>query len=381
MQSTIVVHAWTVISFNNNNYLPYTHWVYLNEIVKYYSKVYLLSPVYIEKNKEKLNGVQLEFDNVSVIKLPYSGSYLNSILCFKSYYRAYKNLSDINVFYSRYPVPFGWLQKLFGKDKKRILHYVGDPIDAANNNPNFSLSKKLILTTGFKLENKLFDWACKDAIVYTNGHHIADRLRKKNIKATPLVSSTLRESDFFTKVNLYHNASALKFVYLGNLRTAKGVETILRAFKSFNVLYPLSTFTIIGSGEFEKQLKKIVLEEAINNVDFVGRLDDREMINSHLRASDVFLFGSLSEGSPRVILEAMANSLVVVSTPVGSLPDMFKHEESILYANFNDSNSFLQEMLKLVSDEKLFNRIKNNSHNIAKQHTIENFLKKIFYVE
>ncbi len=42
---SIVIHAWSISYDGLNHYLPYTHWVYLNEIVKYYDKVSLLSPV------------------------------------------------------------------------------------------------------------------------------------------------------------------------------------------------------------------------------------------------------------------------------------------------------------------------------------------------
>src|SRR5690606_39267632 len=220
-------------------------------------------------------------------------------------------------------------------------------------------------------------WACKGARVFTNGYHIAERLSKNNIKAIPIVSSTLTERDFFFKekrINKYNT----KFIYLGNLRTAKGVETILRAFKLYNEKYENSSFKIIGSGEFEYKLQQIVKNENIKNVDFLGRIDDRDLINYHLRDSDIFLFGSLSEGSPRVVLEAIANGLIVISTPVGSLPNIFENEKNILFADFNNPYDFYEKINLITQDEALSNIIRKESYNLIQNFTIQNFLKKIF---
>src|SRR5699024_7163525 len=131
----------------------------------------------------------------------------------------------------------------------------GDPVDAAKNNPNFSSLKKKLLIRGFYLENALYTWACKGADVYTNGGHLAKKLNRKGISAIPLTSSTLTKGDFsYTEKKV--TSDSVKFVYLGNLRTAKGVETIIKAFGLYNKKHPNSSLTVIGSGEFEKNLKE-----------------------------------------------------------------------------------------------------------------------------
>ena len=91
-----------------------------------------------------------------------------------------------------------------------------------------------------------------------------------------------------------------------------------------------------------------------------------------------FGFASLSEGSPRVVLEAMANGLAIVSTPVGSLPKSFKNGEEILFADFNNHLDFSEKIIELISTPKLFQKIKNNGFRKVKNYTIETFIKKIF---
>lgn len=377
---TILIHAWTLHKKENNYYIPYTHWVYLQEIVKYYDKVCLLSPVNQNlKNENQFEAINV-FKNVEVYELPFSEGYIDAVKYFFLYKKAYKELAlKYDEVYARYPIPFGWLQKKHFKDKKRIIHFVGDPIDTIINNPNLSTLKKKLYTTFFKPENYMFTKACKQAKVYTNGYHIAERLKKKGVNAIPLVSSTLNKKDFYFEANRIIDIDAPKIIYAGYLRKAKGVETVINSFALLQKEKPKASLTIIGQGESELLLKSIIKEKKIKNVVFTGHVDNRSRLNELLRTHDIFCFASLSEGSPRVILEAMANGLAVVSTPVGSLPYTFVDKDDILFAKFNDAADFKDKLLTISSDNVYYNKIRKNSFDKAFTFTIDNFLKNIFY--
>ncbi len=375
---SILIQAWSVYKIQDHYYLPYTHWIYLNEIVNYYDEVCLLSPVNVN-DISNAGLVRVDFKNVYVEALPYSNSYLTSIKFFYSYFSIYKKMKYFDVSYARYPIPFGWLQKFFLKGTKRIIHFVGDPIDAAITNPNFNFLKKVLLITFFMPEHLMYMWACKGAKVYTNGFHLAERLKKYGVNATPLISSTLNQNDFYFEANKILNPESLKIVYVGYLRKAKGVETVLKAFHLLQNTYANAKLTIVGDGEFHNHLNQMVLKDEIQNVSFLGHIDDRNQLNEILRNNDIFCFASLSEGSPRVILEAMANGVNVVSTPVGSLPDIFNDNENIIFANFNDEKDFYGKINTLLNNkEKAFN-IKLNAFDKIKNFTIESFIKNIFY--
>lgn len=376
----ILIHAWAVHSHGFNYYLPYTHWVYLNEIVNYYDEVSLLSPVICISNASKQGLVSLKnFHNVSVIPLPSSTNYINTIKYFFSYLKVYRKLDNFDTVYARYPVPFGWLQKRFFKSSKRIIHFVGDPIDAAKANPNFSKIKKFLLITFFKPEHTMYLWACKGATVYTNGYHLSERLKKQGISAIPLISSTLNKDDFFYEKEKVIDFLAPKLLYIGYLRKAKGVETVLKSFNLVKEKYPKASLTIVGSGEFEGELSKMVSDFQLKDVAFLGHVDNRMKLNEIIRAHDIFCFASLSEGSPRVILEAMANGINVVSTPVGSLPHIFKDNEDILFAGFNNENLFVAKISELINNNQLAQSLRLKAFKKIQNFTIESFLKKIFY--
>lgn len=352
------------------------HWIYLNEIRIYFSKIYIIVPVGIIKDSKDL--IPLQFENVEILSVPFYSTYKGALKTFFHYLYRYCFVGQVDVAYSRYPAPFGWLQKVFLKNKKRIIHYVGDPLDAAKHNPNFSKTKKTILTTLFKPEERLFLWACNGAKIFTNGFDIADKLKLNNINAQPLISSTLIEEDFcFADKNI--DSISPKIIYIGYLRTAKGVETVIRAFNKFLNDYPEAILSIVGEGEFEDDLKKIVTGfEIEKNVIFYGFIDDRDRLNSLLRNHDLFCFASLSEGSPRVILEAMANGINVLSTPVGSLPFVFTDNKDIVFAEFNNENDFYNKMRVLFKKPEKMNMIRLEAFKKVKKFTIKNFIKSIF---
>ncbi|WP_160716098.1 glycosyltransferase family 4 protein [Chitinophaga solisilvae] len=380
--TNILIQAWVVHKAGDQYYLPYTNWVYLSEIVKYYDDVCLLSPVKQDDTAEETGLLPVgRFSNVRVIPLPYAEGYMNQVRHLFSYNRAYKkHAAGFDSVYVRYPSPCGWLSKRYFRNKRRIVHFVGDPIDAARNNPNFSLLKKTMLISFFQPEHQAYLWACKGAKVFTNGTHLQQRLAAQRVNATAVVSSTLDENDFFLDEQRQLSQQPLKLLYVGYLRKAKGVEVVIRAFHELLQTKPDATLTIVGSGDFENDLKTQAAQAGISNkINFVGHVDKRNQLNRLLRTHDVFVFASLSEGSPRVILEAMANGINVISTPVGSLPGMFKNEEDILFADFNDHTDFKNKIISLTTDDARAASLRKNAFNKVKEVTIQQFIRKIFY--
>src|SRR5690606_7881759 len=119
---------------------------------------------------------------------------------------------------------------------------------AAKNNPNFSWIKKNLLILFFQPEHRMYLWACRGAHIYTNGYHISYRLKKQGIHATPVISSTLTQTDFYFDNKKCIDPEAPKLLYVGYLRHAKGVETIIKAFHLIKNKIEGASLTLVGSG-------------------------------------------------------------------------------------------------------------------------------------
>ncbi len=381
--------AWNLSKYNNKYYTLNTHYVYLEYISKKYNKVYLVSSVsndiLTNSNAIKENKCINKLTNINVIELPQTKSYLSSQKQIFKYYKTIKRVAkDIDLFYTRVPDPFCWMPKLLFR-KKTIMHFVGDTIDATKYNEKWSWLKKRIMICGYLPDYLLTLWAGRGSKVYTNGYHLADRLSKYGIKATPVISSTIREKDLDNNVLSItkKQTNKITLVYLGYVRFAKGMNLLMNLWLQLKKQNIDFHFNMIGEGEMYEEVKQFIKQHHLeNNITLYGHIGDRKQINDILQNSDIFVFPSLSEGSPRVVVEAMAQGIPVMSTPVGSLPTTFTNKESIRFFDFNNTEQALDIIKDYVNDKQLFEQQRKKAFNMVKEnYTIERFLEKVFSYE
>ena len=95
--------------------------------------------------------------------------------------------------------------------------------------------------------------------------------------------------------------SKFRYITIGRLSNEKNTRDILKAFSKID--YNHCELVVVGNGPNMRKLKKLAIDLNIfNNVIFTGYTTDPF---SYLNSSDVFVFSSLNEGFPNVVLEAM----------------------------------------------------------------------------
>jgi glycosyltransferase involved in cell wall biosynthesis len=109
---------------------------------------------------------------------------------------------------------------------------------------------------------------------------------------------------------------------VGNLFEVKGQEFLLRACKLLLPTHPDFVLLIAGEGGQLHFLQQEARELGVSeHVKLLGFRDD---VPSLLRAMNVFVLPSLSEGLPLSILEALALEVPVVATNVGGIPEVIE---------------------------------------------------------
>jgi glycosyltransferase involved in cell wall biosynthesis len=120
------------------------------------------------------------------------------------------------------------------------------------------------------------------------------------------------------------HGSGHRLLYVGNLIRGKGVHILLEAFPSVLRDHPHAKLSIVGSGPLEPELKQLAYRLGLtSHVVFLGRRRHDE-IPALMHATDLFVFPSLSEATPRAVLEAMAMAVPVVATRVGGMTEMIE---------------------------------------------------------
>ena len=158
----------------------------------------------------------------------------------------------------------------------------------------------------------------------------------------------------------------LHIIFVGELSLRKGIDTILETIKISPADFQ---FAIIGQGP----LKKEVMSQAKKspNLHFYGYVKNRQLEELY-RTADVIFFPSRAEAFGLVMIEAMANGLMVVNSPEVTLhlPDYI--EKTVAQRDPQEYVAAFKEILAR-KNKKLIDRKKIN------QYCYQHFSKEIIY--
>ena len=129
-------------------------------------------------------------------------------------------------------------------------------------------------------------------------------------------------------------------LFAGNLKHVKGVDVLLEAFGGLDVTRP-AELHILGDGPLKGRLisdiKKLGLERRV----FLHGSVPHAEIPVWLGASDLLCLPSRSEGTPNIVLEALACSRPVVASNVGGIGEIISESDGIISKKSGSSFSRL----------------------------------------
>lgn len=188
---------------------------------------------------------------------------------------------------------------------------------------------KLVFTShnflGFSLPRRFFIWATKFLrdvdVVFSPSQH--NSLNKKITRVIPngthvatierCVSKTLPPEKFV-------------FLFLGRLEAAKNPIGLIEIFSGVND--SCAELWLAGDGylrqDVERRIRELGLEDRVT---MLGICED---VPTLLNKVDCLVLPSLWEGLPMVILEAGAQAVPVISSPVGAIPEVLADEAGYL---------------------------------------------------
>ncbi|HUS33622.1 MAG TPA: glycosyltransferase family 4 protein [Kofleriaceae bacterium] len=109
-------------------------------------------------------------------------------------------------------------------------------------------------------------------------------------------------------------------IYVGNLKPEKGVVDLGKAWAGVVKQVPDATLLVIGDGPLKGELEGVT-QSLGERVRLIPR-QPLERIPLYMAAADILVLPSHFEGTPNVVLEALASGRRVVATSVGGVPDL-----------------------------------------------------------
>ena len=148
---------------------------------------------------------------------------------------------------------------------------------------------------------------------------------------------------------------------VGRLSREKAHIDLLKAFQGLRQLHPELNckLIVVGDGPERGGLEAAAESSGLKDkIIFAGQVNN---IQDFYAAADVLALPSHSEGSPYVLLEAMAAGLPIVATAVGGVPEMITDEESALLVPARDPDAMSAAIARVLSDSGLARRLTANA--------------------
>lgn len=143
-------------------------------------------------------------------------------------------------------------------------------------------------------------------------------------------------------------------LFVGVLERYKNVDGIAAAWRLAAPRVPEARLVLVGAGRMSATVERLVAELP-DQTQWRRRLATEEVVGA-LDDSWALLLPSRSEGTPRVVLEALCRGRAVVGGRVGGIPDVV-HGGNGLLVEPDDVEGIADALVRLLSDRALAERL------------------------
>ena len=184
-------------------------------------------------------------------------------------------------------------------------------------------------------------------------------LQHEKQRATVLLPNFIADSVFRLPVRTENTRERVRVLYAGRIMVSKGCPELLDAARAL----PEADFVLLGPvmADMEPHVRRLP-----SNVALDGEVPP-EVVLERMRASDIFVLPTDTEGFPMAVLEAMAMGLPVVSTKVGAIPEMIDEDEGGLLIDPDEKRSLVPALRLLLGNPEMRQRM--GLHNRRKSQT------------
>jgi len=195
--------------------------------------------------------------------------------------------------------------------------------------------------------------------VYANSTFVSESVQEIFRVHPAAVYDGVDRRFFFPSQSERASKKKLVVLYAGSFQPRKRAEIVIEQ----AARWPDVEFRLAGKGETETECRALVQQRGCGNVVFLGHLPSAQL-GEQMREADAFLFPSVLEGHPQVLIQAAACGLPAVAMSLYR-PDAVAHGRSGFLA---DNDQELADSLdSLLRDAELRRRMSTAAAEHAKQ--------------
>jgi phosphatidylinositol alpha-1,6-mannosyltransferase len=349
---------------------------YVDSLAPYFDEVVLSVPVF---DRPQASGSRVRATNVRLAPLPYfPGPRQFYPMLPRVYGRLKSWVAQCDVVHLRVPTPaaiFAFRAAMSAR-KPVFLLVVGDYEALLPHLPYRGIKKSL-----FRAYVAFEEWALRHmtsrVLTFVNGASLLRKHEHDGGRIIETKTTTLSEQDIATRIDI-GSMSPMRALTVSRIDPRKGLRALPAAVEqlsaagielALDIVGP--TIGLIGDDEREAIRRDAEARGVTDRVNLVGPVPlDRLM--SKYRDYDIFILPTQpGEGIPRVLLEAMANGLPIVTTDVSGITSLITHEVNGLLMADASAGAIVAAVRRLAADAPLRQRLIQGGYATARRFTLE----------
>ncbi len=312
--------------------------------------------------------------NVKLVSLPQRGSLPHRLLHTQNYTRILKQyLNDLDALLIRGPTPLLPAMAKAASSSPTILLLIGDYRAGVNALPQPTWRKELIRLWAWLNERGQLR-AAKKSLVFVNSQRLYQKYRGKIKSLKETRTTTLLQKDFFRREDTCQTRP-IRLLYTGRIDPAKGLLELVEALGFLVQQGQDIVLDLVGWPEKGTNILSQVNESAYrigveDRVIYHGYKPVGPELFAYYKNADIYIIASQSsEGFPRTIWEAMAHSLPVIATRVGSIPDFI--EDAAVLVPPKNPKALAEGIKNLINHPELRKNHILKGFSLASENTLE----------
>ncbi|MCX6707272.1 MAG: glycosyltransferase, partial [Candidatus Woesearchaeota archaeon] len=201
------------------------------------------------------------------------------------------------------------------------------------------------------------------------------------IKPIKVISNGIDFSIFdnsgWKKMKKKYNPNGKILLFVGRIAYEKNLDYLIECFELVLKKDPSVKLVIVGDGPQIGELKTKIKELGLSgNVVLTGRIEHDALVRSGIfKASDIFITASTTESQGISTLEAQTNGLVCVGLNARGIKDLIRNNYNGYLVKYGDKRKFANRIVKLLDDDKTYERMRRNTLKEIRKHDIKSIIK------
>lgn len=349
---------------------------YVDSLAPYFDEILLAVPVF---DVPPASGSRVSARNVRLAPLPYfpgPRQFYPKLLSIIPRLRKWAKACD--VLHLRVPTPAGIFAYSIGRrlGKPVFLLVVGDYRALLPHLPYRGL-KRALFTAYVAFEEWSLSRMTRGALTFANGAALREKHERDGARAIETRTTTLSLADIGSRADTCESRP-IRLLTVSRIDPRKGLRVLPEVIAQLAGGGHDVALDIIGPtiGRIGDEERAAVLADADRRgvdgrVRLLGAIPLDRLLATY-RDYDLFVLPTRpGEGIPRVLMEAMAAGLPVVTTNVSGIGSLVAHERNGLLIEDSGAGAVAAAVSRLIGDGELRRRLIAGGYETARAHTLE----------